>query len=88
MAAKRPLRTTSFRGGKVISHGRAATLPGAVLSATRRMLDARRRIAAVEILDPKERVICEVCWSFEYHIVGDKTLITRFKKGHQKWMKA
>jgi hypothetical protein len=88
MAAKRPLKSTSYRGGKVVGHGRAATLRGAVLSATRRMLlEGDKKISAVEIMNPKEQVLADVCWSFEYHIVGDQTLLIRFKRGHHKWLR-
>jgi hypothetical protein len=58
MASKRPLKTFSYRGGKIVREGHAASLHGAILSATRRLM--RDRIALVEICNRDEHVLATV----------------------------
>jgi hypothetical protein len=58
MASKRPLKTFSYRGGQIVRHGHAASLHGAILSATRRLM--RDRIALVEICNHDEYVLATV----------------------------
>lgn len=58
MASKRPLKTFSYRGGKIVREGHAATLHGAILSSTRRLM--RDKIALVEICNRDEHVLATV----------------------------
>jgi hypothetical protein len=58
MASKRPLKTFSYRGGKVVREGRAASLHGAILSNTRRLM--MQRIAVVEICNEDEHTLVTI----------------------------
>jgi len=71
MASKRPLRTTAYRAGKVVNHGRASSLHGAILSASRRLM--MKRIAIVEIMDNNEKLLATV----RHHLVGHNVLLHR-----------
>lgn len=58
MASKRPIKSMSYRAGKLVRTGHAATLRGAIVNGMRRMLT--KKIAVIEILDRDERVLATI----------------------------
>lgn len=80
MAKKRPLKTTAHRGGKVIATGHAATLKGAVLAATKRLLT--QRASVVEVTTPRERVIAVIGWDR----MATPRISIALHRGHRRWL--
>lgn len=58
MASKRPLLSSAFTEGVMVRRGRASTLEGGVLSATKRIL--LKKITAVEITNKQEQLLALV----------------------------